>query len=147
MVILNRDYSPGKRGGYTTDSYLEALETGLIDIYSPDLAFQQDNARIHTSKQAQEWFETHGIHVLEWPPHSPDLNPIEPVWRLLKEKLYQLYPKLAYLGRSETNWKFFKQAICEAWDALDQRVIDSLILSVTKRVHAVRLASGYYTRY
>ncbi|PKX96306.1 uncharacterized protein P174DRAFT_364688, partial [Aspergillus novofumigatus IBT 16806] len=49
----------------------------------PGLIFQEDNAGIHRSDAAELWFETYGIHVLEWPPHSPGHNPIESVWALL----------------------------------------------------------------
>jgi hypothetical protein len=47
----------------------------------PGIIFQQDNAKIHRSYRAQEWFERHGIEVLDWPAHSPDLSPIEPQYR------------------------------------------------------------------
>jgi hypothetical protein len=147
LVIMNRDYSKSERGSFTTNSYLEALEEGLIQHYTPETIFQQDNARIHKSANAREWFETHGIHVIDWPAHSPDLNPIEPVWRLLKLKLFELYPELGDMGRSQEDWKQFKRAIAHAWDVLDQSVIDGLIRSVPKRIEAVRIAKGYYTRY
>jgi hypothetical protein len=47
LVIMNRDYSKSERGSFTTNSYLEALEEGLIQHYTPETIFQQDNARIH----------------------------------------------------------------------------------------------------
>ena len=37
----------------------------------------QDNASIHTSRLARDWLQEHGIEVTDWPPYSPDLNPIE----------------------------------------------------------------------
>ena len=41
--------------------------------------FQQDGASVHTAHQVSEFFHANNIHVLEWPPHSPDLNIIEHV--------------------------------------------------------------------
>ena len=76
LVIMDRDEF-SSRGGYSTKPYPESLEKALIPIYEPGKVFQQDYARIHVSKEAQEWFEYHGIWVMDWPPHSPDLNPIE----------------------------------------------------------------------
>ena len=133
--------------GYTWISYLDALENGLVENYKPSLIFQQDNARIHTAKETQKWFETHGVYVEDWPPHSPDLNPIEPVWRWLKLKLFELYPELIYMGRSEEDWEVFKRCIKHAWEAIPQARIDGLVLSMERRCRAVRAAKGYYTKY
>lgn len=57
---MDRDESSA-RGGYTTKSYRESLEKALPPDYEPDMIFQQDNARIHVSREGKEWFESHGI--------------------------------------------------------------------------------------
>ena len=75
LIIIRREniINPeSKKTGYTAVSYMDTLEEGLLPFYRPCSIFQQDNARIHTAKITQEWFETHGIYVEEWPPHSPD---------------------------------------------------------------------------
>lgn len=68
LIVMERDLE-APRGGYSTNSYLEALENSLLQVYKPGFMFQQDNAGIHRSEAAELWFETHGIHVIEWPPH------------------------------------------------------------------------------
>lgn len=76
---MTRD-SMAPRGGYSASSYVEVLEENIPTIYESGLLFMQDNASIHTARKVREWFEETGIDVLEWPPYSSDLNPIEHLW-------------------------------------------------------------------
>lgn len=39
--------------------------------------FQQDNAAIHTARRSKIFFQANNIRLLDHPPCSPDLNPIE----------------------------------------------------------------------
>ena len=75
---MKQDYI-SNQSGFTANSYIKTLEDGMVKHYRPSLIFQQDNAQIHTAMVTQEWFECHGIHVVDWPSYLPDLNPIKHV--------------------------------------------------------------------
>ncbi|KAL4480961.1 hypothetical protein ABPG72_014429 [Tetrahymena utriculariae] len=49
--------------------------------------FQQDNAPCHSTKKVLEFFKKNNKILLEWAPYSPDVNPIEKVWNILKQNL------------------------------------------------------------
>jgi hypothetical protein len=146
IIIMERDESAA-HSGYSTRSYLEALEAGLLPIYEPGLFFQQDNAKIHVSKEAKRWFEEHGIWVIDWPAHSPHMNPIEHIWRALKGILHRNHPELHLLKNNAEDRALLKQWIKEAWVQIPQELIDTLVLSCPNRLRALRKAKGWYTKY
>lgn len=131
-MAVDRDYT-AKRNGYTSWSYCEALEDGLLAQYKPVERFMQDNARVHMSKYTQKWLESHGAWTIEVPPYSPDINPIEHILSAFKRKVHDLHPESDTLGDSQEEWDRFREGLKEAWMALPDSLVKRLIHSMPRR--------------
>lgn len=146
LVIMTRD-ELAKKKGFTSTSYMQSLTEGLLPVYDGTRHFQQDNAAIHRSAVTEAFLLQNAISLLEWPSHSPDLNPIEHVWNALKRKVYKMFPHLSGLRRNKANIEEFKECLHKVWVAIDQDFIRALIESVPRRVEACCWARVWYTRY
>ena len=96
------------------------------------LFFMQDGAKIHTSNYTSYFLKDHNVKVLKkWPPFSPDINPIENVWSMLKKKLKEKYRKK---GLPKDSTEFFADA-CYFFKIICAITIENLIqnlLSINK---------------
>jgi hypothetical protein len=146
LVPMKRDPT-SRKNGYTAWSYRLALRDGLLPYYDGTRRFQQDNAKIHLAHDTMTWLVSHGIELLEWPPNSPDLSPIENVWSLLKRKLQNLFPYLRDLKDNEADRAEFERCVQVAWQALDQAQIQKILRSLPDRLRACIHARGWYTKY
>jgi hypothetical protein len=69
--------------------YIKVLEDHLCDLYNIHQCnfFMQDSAPCHKAKKVMKWLEDRDIRILVWPGNSPDLNPIENCWNVMKSNL------------------------------------------------------------
>ena len=83
----------GSQNQYTYKGLLQDLVLPEFRASSHDLVFQQDNAPCHTAHSIRDFFEENDMEIIDWPPQSPDLSPIEVLWNVLKMKLKALQPR------------------------------------------------------
>ena len=103
---------------------------------------------MHTASVVTEWFEQYNIQVDEHPPYSPDLNPIEHAWVVLKQQLHKQYPDIADTpGGPDAVRARLIEVLPKVWDSLPEQLFDNLHRSMPDRVAAVIDAKGWYTRY
>ena len=76
--------------------------------------------------------------VLNWPANSPDLNPIENLWDIVKRKLRDARPN---------TLDELKAAIEASWASITPQQCHRLIASMPRRIEAVISAKGFPTKY
>ncbi|KAL6730510.1 hypothetical protein Aduo_001481 [Ancylostoma duodenale] len=99
---------------------------------------QQDNDPKHTSRFVKHALQHLPVTVLEWPSHSPDLNPIEYIWQELKKRC----ARIRCTNRDEKFAQLKKE-----WESIPTSVFEKLIDSMPSRCAAAIKSCGFPTKY
>lgn len=130
-------------GTVKAHNYIDILENNLLPsvshlTYADEFIFQQDGAPPHTAKITKNWLQHKNINVLDWPSSSPDLNPIESLWAIMKRRLRN-DPQRTVDG--------LKSKIQEIWDSITPNECLYLTKTMPLRIEEVIKAKGDVTKY
>lgn len=130
-------------GRMNSTDYINILNKNLIISaemmgLNDGFVFQQDNDPKHTARITKKWFQDNNVDLLTWPSQSPDLNPIENLWRILKLKVYARQPR---------NINELKEICVEEWLKIPLSMCEKLIKNYPNRLKAVKQNNGYCTKY
>ncbi len=116
----------------------EWTEAGVKASRATTHIFQQDLAPAHNAKSTKSCLNDHGVGVLDWPANSPDLNPIENLWGIVKRKMRNKRPK---------NADELKVTVKETWASIPPQQCHKPITSMPHRIEPVIKLKGAPTKY
>ena len=109
----------------------EVLPWSRAHFAGRNWTFQQDSAPAHKAKVVQDWCKNNFpamITSAEWPPYSPDLNPLDfSVWSVLESKACSTPHK---------TLDSLKRSLKKAWDELDVTYLSATVGDFHKRLRA-----------
>jgi transposase len=118
-------------GSQNQHTYIQLLKDYVIPEFEAsevELEFQQDNAPCHVAGTVKDFFRQQSMEVVDWPPQSPDLSPIEWFWNIIKQKLKILK------SRPRTKHELI-EAVHKLWaESLDDEVRKKVIVGFRRRL-------------
>jgi hypothetical protein len=130
-------------GSMNAQSYLQLLKDTIL----PELAaagrpmtFMQDNAPCHKARVVMDFLAENNVETLNWPPQSPDMNPIENLWAIIKTRRQKKF------GVPRTKNALIEQ-IFDIWDNIETEIVHNLANSANQRVNEVLKLKGKVSKY
>ena len=129
----------------TAAAYQEILENRMLPsardmFHDQDYIFQDDGAPCHRAKSVKNWLSANDVGTIgDWPGQSPDINPIENLWNVMKLMVRNQGPK----NRTELI-----EAVIYSWNhVVEKKTLQQLCDSMPRRLRAVINAKGNATKY
>ena len=103
-----------------------------------------DNDPSQQSAAAKDALHKIGADLVEIPPRSPDLNPIENIFHNIKNSLREGALRQRIIGE---DFQSFKQRVLGTLLQYDTSVIDRTIETMNNRLQSIITNGGYRTKY
>jgi transposase len=87
-----------------------------------------------------DFLSQEGVETLDWPPQSPDMNPIENLWAIIKARRKKKY------GVPKTRDELIEQNF-DIWNSIETELVEKLANSINNIVLAVLKAKGKESKY
>ncbi len=129
-------------GTLTAVRYQDEILRAIVRLYAGAVGLGfllvQDNAEPHVARVCTQFLNDKGIDAIEWPSHSPDLNPIENFWNVIYQciRRHQVVPQTV---RELTH------ALIQVWEEIPQDTIRRLIRSMPRHCLECIQACGDHT--
>ena len=121
-----------------SNKYIEILQKYLLPVYDDNYIFQHDNDPKHTAMITSLFLIDNNVKTLIWAPNSPNLNPIENIWSILKQLLEK---------ESDINEKNFNEKILNCWNKITFESVFNSISSMFCRIPKVIQNNGGHINY
>jgi inhibitor of nuclear factor kappa-B kinase subunit alpha len=123
--------------------YLQEILQGVLEPWARthfgnrEWIFQQDSAPAHKAREVQEWCRDHlpgFISTEEWPPYSPDLNPMDySVWSILEARA---------CAKPHKNLESLRQSLLREWAKIPVQELRAICENFPKRLRLCIKAKG-----
>nr|CAD2209641.1 unnamed protein product [Meloidogyne enterolobii] len=130
-VKVNKDY-------YLREFFQRVLKPRFKSHFGRRVwIFQQDSAPAHKAKEVQDWCKANFpgfISAQEWPPYSPDLNPMDySFWSILESRV---------CAKPQKSLESLRHSLTREWDLITLKEVRAICENFSSRLRLCIKAKG-----